>query len=158
MKTIKYLVLHCTDTPHDRHVTAQDIRNWHTLPKPKGNGWTRVGYSDMITLDGNLLNLTSWNTDPVIYGSEITNGAKGYNDVSRHLVYVGGKLNGKPHDTRTEDQKDLMEDYCRFMISLYSWIEIAGHCDLPGHNKTCPNFNVKEWLKEIGLEDFFIKK
>ncbi|MFA7629004.1 MAG: lysozyme, partial [Candidatus Dojkabacteria bacterium] len=29
MKTLQYLVIHCTATPAGRAVTAADIRRWH---------------------------------------------------------------------------------------------------------------------------------
>ena len=44
----------------------------------------------MIHLDGRVERLVNNNEDANVDPWEITNGAKGYNSVSRHIVYVGG--------------------------------------------------------------------
>ncbi len=52
---LKYLVIHCTATPEGRDVTSDEIRRWHTDPVSKGGrGWTQVGYTDLIHLDGTV--------------------------------------------------------------------------------------------------------
>ena len=56
------------------------------------------------------------NEDSVVDPWEITNGAAGYNAVSRHIVYAGGvdaHSPKKPKDTRTPAQKDAMARYVR---------------------------------------------
>jgi len=92
-KRLKYLVIHCTATPDGKEVTSSDIRKWHTSPKPTGNGWKQVGYTDMIHLDGRVERLVQNNEDANVDNWEITNGVAGINSVSRHIVYVGGLLN-----------------------------------------------------------------
>ena len=107
MAQLKRLVLHCTATPEGREVSAADIRHWHTDPVSKGGrGWKQVGYTDMIHLDGKVERLVDNNEDAQVDPWEITNGAKGYNTTSRHVVYVGGvAADGKtPKDTRTPAQ------------------------------------------------------
>lgn len=72
-------------------MTAADIRRWHTSPVSKGGrGWKQVGYTDIIHLDGKVERLVNNNEDANVDPWEITNGAKGYNSVSRHVVYAGG--------------------------------------------------------------------
>ena len=39
-------MIHCTATPEGREVSSADIRHWHCDPKPRGNGWKQVGYTD----------------------------------------------------------------------------------------------------------------
>ena len=91
MAKLRYLVLHCTATPEGREVTAADIRRWHTSPVSKGGrGWKQPGYTDIIHLDGTVERLVDNNEDANVDPWEITNGAKGYNAVSRHVVYAGG--------------------------------------------------------------------
>ena len=91
MARMKYLVLHCTATPEGREVTSEEIRHWHTDPVCKGGrGWKQVGYTDLIHLDGKVERLVANNEDAEVDPWEVTNGAKGYNSVSRHVVYVGG--------------------------------------------------------------------
>jgi N-acetylmuramoyl-L-alanine amidase len=156
MNKLEYLVIHCTATEHGREVTPQEIKNWHTLPKPKGNGWKKVGYTDMIDLKGKLHNLHPFNSDEYVDPWEVTNGASGYNGVSRHIVYVGGLLNGKSADTRTKEQIEALMTYCKYMVLRYPDIKICGHGDFPNTNKTCPNFNVLEFLQHFGLDGSYI--
>lgn len=145
---IARLVIHCTDTPDGREVTAADIRSWHCSPEPKGRGWKQVGYTDMVHLDGTVERLVPNNEDAYVDGWEITNGAKGYNGTSRHIVYVGGKRNGHPDDTRTEAQKAALKAYVEDFHRRFPWAEVVGHRDLPGVAKACPCFDVR---KEYGI-------
>lgn len=150
MRKLKFLVIHCTDTPPGRKVTGNDIRRWHTDPKPKGRGWSRVGYSDLIHLDGTIENLHEFDHDEYVDLDEITNGAYGFNGVSRHICYVGGSSsNSKSFDSRTREQKDTILTYCKHMIHRHPDIRIAGHNDLS--NKGCPSFNVKRFLEANGI-------
>ncbi len=107
MAKLKYLVIHCTATPEGREVSAADIRRWHTSPAPAGRGWKQVGYTDLFHLDGRVERLVANNEDANVDPWEITNGAAGYNSISRHIVYAGGCDAGmKPKDTRTAGQKE----------------------------------------------------
>ena len=87
---LKYLVIHCTATPEGRDVSTADIRRMHTSPKPQGRGWRQVGYTDLFRLDGTRERLVKNNEDAYVDGWEVTNGAAGFNSVSRHIVYAGG--------------------------------------------------------------------
>ena len=151
---MKYLVLHCTATPEGREVTSGEIRHWHTDPVKKGGrGWKQVGYTDMIHLDGRVERLVRNNEDAEVDPWEVTNGAKGYNTVSRHVVYVGGvSKDGKSaKDTRTEAQLKAMTAYVRDFHARFPQIRIVGHGELPGVKKACPSFDVAAWLRSIGI-------
>ncbi len=151
---MKYLVLHCTATPEGREVTSGEIRHWHTDPVKKGGrGWKQVGYTDMIHLDGKVERLVGNNEDAEVDPWEVTNGAKGYNTVSRHVVYVGGvSKDGKTaKDTRTEAQLKAMTAYVRDFHERFPQIRIVGHGELPGVKKACPSFDVAAWLRSIGI-------
>ena len=145
---IERLVIHCTATPEGREVTAADIRHWHCTPPPIGRGWKQVGYTDMVHLDGRVERLVANNEDECVDGWEVTNGAKGYNGTSRHIVYVGGKRNGHPADTRTEAQKEALKAYVDDFRKRFPWADVCGHCDLPGVAKACPCYDVR---KEYGI-------
>ena len=82
----KYLIIHCTATPEGRSITPQTVKNWHTLPPPKGRGWSRVGYSDLILLDGTRYQFVKHNMDKWIDPEEITNGVEGMNKIGRAHV------------------------------------------------------------------------
>ncbi len=147
MKKLKYLVIHCTDTPAGREVTADEIIQWHTAPKPQGNGWRKVGYRLMFQLDGTQLQLAPNYSDGYVEGWEITNGAAGYNSVSEHWVYVGGK----GCDTRTDAQITAMKDAVLAFHKQFPDVLIVGHNYLnPG--KACPSFDVQKWLESIGIK------
>lgn len=169
MSKLEYLVLHCTATPEGRHISVEDIIRWHTSPKSMGGrGWSRVGYSDMIYLDGSLHNLTPFNQDNKVDLWEMTWGAAGINGRSRHAVYVGGmELTEElidpdddeqdlidqcsPGDTRTPAQRYAMEVYVKYMILRHPDIKVAGHNQFS--NKGCPCFNVPKWLRSIGISE-----
>ncbi len=164
-KPLKYLVIHCTATPAGREVSADDIRRCHTSPAwAGGRGWKQVGYTDLIHLDGRVERLVDNNEDVWVDPWEITNGAKGYNGVSRHIVYAGGlDAFGEPCDTRTSMQKEAMAAYVRDFHDRFPGVRIIGHRDLsPDRNgdgkitpdewlKDCPCFDVAAWLKSIGI-------
>ncbi len=156
MGKLNYLVIHCTATAQDREVTKDEIIHWHTNPKHKGGrGWRRPGYADIIYLDGSLINIIPFNQDEQVDAWEITNGAKGINGISRHLVYVGGldAAGENAKDTRTSAQKQTLETYVKFTVLRHPDIQILGHQQAPGASKDCPSFDVPEWLKSIGIAD-----
>lgn len=149
---LQYLVIHCTATPEGREVTSDDIRRWHTDPVSKGGrGWKQVGYTDMVHLGGVIERLVDNNEDTIVDSWEITNGAVGYNAISRHIVYVGGVAkDGKTaKDTRTDNQKLALENYVKNFHERFPDVKIIGHNQVAA--KACPSFDVQEWLKEIGI-------
>lgn len=152
MAALKYLVLHCTATAEGREVTSNEIRAWHTNPVSKGGrGWKQVGYTDMFHLNGKTERLVQNNEDANVDSWEITNGATGYNSVSRHVVYVGGVAkDGKtPKDTRTPAQLRALETYVKDFHRRFPQVKIIGHNQLAA--KACPSFDVQAWLKSIGI-------
>ena len=152
-KPLQYLVIHCTATPEDNEVSSEQIRHMHTDPVSKGGrGWKQVGYTDMIHLDGRVERLVNNNEDANVDPWEITNGAKGYNAISRHIVYVGGvDANDvkKAVDTRTPKQKEALKHYVLDFHKRFPKVKIIGHNQIA--NKACPSFDVPKWLKEIGI-------
>lgn len=159
-KPLKYLIIHCTDTPEGRIVTSADIRKWHTSPKPVGNGWKQVGYTDMFLLNGGVERLVDNNEDANVDTWEVTNGASGYNSISRHVVYVGGtdkKNLSIKKDTRTTEQKKAMRDYVINFLKRFPHVQVGGHCQF-NKLKACPSFDVPNWLRSIGVAEKNIYK
>ena len=149
---MQYLVIHCTATPEGREVSAAEIRRWHTAPVSQGGrGWKQVGYTDMVHLDGRIERLADNNEDANVDPWEVTNGAAGYNSVSRHIVYVGGCDNHlASKDTRTEAQREALKRYVEDFHARFPQVKIVGHHELnPG--KACPSFDVEKWLRSIGI-------
>ncbi len=133
-------------------MTAADIRRWHTSPVSKGGrGWKQPGYTDIIHLDGTVERLVDNNEDANVDPWEITNGAKGYNAVSRHVVYAGGcaRDGETPKDTRTPEQLRAMEAYVKDFHKRFPGVRIIGHNEVAA--KACPSFDVQKWLKSIGI-------
>lgn len=151
-KELKYLVIHCTATREGREVSAAEIRRWHTSPvSAGGRGWKQVGYTDLVHLNGSVERLVANNEDAWVDDWEITNGAKGYNSVSRHVVYAGGcAADGKTFkDTRTAAQKAALEKYVKDFHAAHPKVKIIGHNQIAA--KACPSFDVPAWLHEIGI-------
>jgi hypothetical protein len=155
---LQFLVIHCTATPEGRAVSKQDIIRMHTSAPPEGRGWKKVGYSDLITLEGSLVNLTPYNQDDEVDAWEITNGVRGYNSISRHIVYAGGcdkQLN--PKNTLTKAQHETLKAYVLNLITLKPAIKIAGHYQFDA-GKACPSFDVPMYLRAIGVPEKNIYK
>lgn len=152
-KRLKYLVLHCTATPEGRAISADDIKRWHLQERK----WRVVGYHYLIALDGTIVQLHEHNDDDLIDNWEITNGVKGFNSQSIHIVYAGGCAKTKPKnvkwyppkDTRTLAQKKAMEQLVKRLVQEHTSIKVCGHNQLA--NKACPSFNVSAWCEKIGL-------
>lgn len=143
MRRIREIVIHCTDTPKDREVTREEIKDWHMSPPPRGRGWDRLGYHFLIHLDGNIDLLT-----PVEYE---TYGCVGHNKHAIHIALVGGKDKfGKPVFELTESQELILKTLLKQNLRQTPGVKIYGHYELD-KSKTCPNFNVQTWLKENGI-------
>lgn len=152
MKPLEYLVIHCSATPEGRNVKADDVVAWHTAAPPVGFGWQRPGYSNIVELDGTMVNLRAYNNDGWVQADERTNGVKGYNDVSRHICYIGGEDKyGKPKDTRTAQQIETLAQYCIITKLGNPDVKVIGHNDL-NPAKACPAFDVKQWFSQVWEE------
>ncbi|MBU2714092.1 N-acetylmuramoyl-L-alanine amidase [Zooshikella harenae] len=126
MKIIR-LVVHCSDTPNDRDVTAEDIHQWH-----KERKWSGIGYHKVIRRDG-----TVENGRPEYWeGAHV----KGYNSNSLGVCLIG-------RDEFTPDQFDSLDRVLTRWKDKYPLAEICGHRDLDPR-KTCPNFDVGEWWEK----------
>jgi hypothetical protein len=106
----------------------------------------------MIHLDGTVERLTANNEDSNVDEWEMTNGAKGINSVSRHIVYVGGvnPTGHRPMDTRTEAQKETLEKYVKDFVAKNPTVKVAGHNQFS--TKACPSFDVEKWCRDIGID------
>lgn len=149
MRTIKYIVLHCTAGPVDQSV--KDILAYWK----KTLGWHRPGYHHLITADGKDHEL-----QPIALPS---NGVAGYNSQIINISYTGGVKDGKPFDTRTLAQLNTMESLVFKYHAMFPEAKIVGHRDFsPDKNrdgiiqpnewiKACPSFSVSEWIRLIRL-------
>lgn len=134
------------------------LTNFFLAPVPKGRGWNKVGYWWWINQLGAVYPLNKANIDDIIEYHEITNGVAGWNSVSMHIAYSSSIPRKGPYDadTRTKEQKQSTINMLRIIKSAVGSIEVKGHRDVYGDKskwqKTCPNFDVKDWLKSEGYD------
>lgn len=138
MREIRWIVLHCTGGPQNQTVKAiQDYWKNH-------NGWKDPGYHYIIEASGKVHNL-----HPI---EKISNGVKGHNANSIHICYIGGvDKKNKPIDNRTYDQICEQINLINVLKAQFPNAVVCGHRDFPGAAKACPSFDVKTWLKEVGI-------
>lgn len=128
-------IIHCADTPADMDIGAAEIRDWH-----KARGWRDIGYHFVIRRDGTIEKGRDIDGDGDVF-DEIGAHAKGFNKNSIGICLVGG-MGG--FNFTSEQMKSL--DKTMFIVdNVYPEIEWCGHCDLPGVDKKCPQFDVKSW-------------
>ncbi|OOQ57137.1 N-acetylmuramoyl-L-alanine amidase [Mucilaginibacter pedocola] len=138
MRTINYIVLHCTAGPQDQP-TSEILSYWKNVM-----GWTNPGYHFEINTDGFIEELF-----PI---EKIANGVAGHNANSIHISYKGGVDNkGRPFDNRTDAQKAAQIHLIYKLKVKFPHAKICGHRDFPGVTKACPSFDVNDWLKTIKL-------
>lgn len=147
-KELQFLIIHCTATPEGRSIHPDTVRRWHTLPPPSGRGWSRVGYSDLVLLDGTRHRFVKHNNDSWVDANEITNGVAGFNSIARHVCYVGGmdKTGKQAKNTLTHEQNIMLSSIIAEVLSYAPNIKIAGHNQFSA--KACPSFYVPTYLRE----------
>jgi len=135
-RTINRIVLHCTATIN---WDVQRLLDYFHNER----GWNHPGYHIVVSEDGQR--------HDVLPVEEIANGARGFNEDSLHISYLGGvDENMDAKDTRTKEQKETLYELVKnFQYTLQ--VPVLGHRDLPDVEKACPSFDVNEWLKEVNL-------
>lgn len=129
MRKITRIVIHCTAATGDQP-TQNILEYW------REKGWKSNGYHWLIDGTGVAVRLMG--------DDEIGNGVKGFNSHSIHLCYKGG-WNGK--DTRTEEQKGMLEVLVNKYKLLWPNAEVLGHRDLSPDLDKDGIVESHEWLK-----------
>ena len=139
MRVINKIIIHCAATPEGKDYTVEQIRQRHTTPKPKANGWKDIGYHFVIYRDGSV--------HPGRPIEQIGAHTSGYNANSIGICYIGGcAKDGKtPKDTRTTEQKAALVKLVTELRRRFPNASVHGHNEFA--NKACPSFNVQ---KEFG--------
>ncbi len=128
---VKYIVIHCSDTPDTQLLQARDIHKMHV-----GFGWDGIGYHKIITKEGVVQN----GRPEFWIGAHV----KGKNNNSLGVCLIGrNDFNSK----QFESLKLLLASW----KEKYPGCAILGHCEATKTHKTCPNFDVQSWLKENNL-------
>ena len=127
---IKLIVIHCSASPH-RGDTAADVHEWHLE-----RGWSGIGYHYTIDEFGKL----ERGRPEYWIGAHV----KGHNTGS-----LGIMLFGESYFSPAQQAQLLI--LLRDLKERYPDAKIRGHRDLTSH-KTCPNFDVRQWCKNRGIE------
>ena len=132
-KNIKFLIIHCSDTPDDKDLTAVDIHKMHI-----GFKWDGIGYHKIIQKNGYIDN-----GRPEYWVGAHT---KGLNFKSVGVCLIG-------RTEFTKNQFDSLEKLLKHWILKYPNAKIKGHRNAIDTKKTCPNFDVEIWCKERGFNE-----
>lgn len=137
-KTTDLIVIHCSATKPSMNIDAKTIDRWH-----REKGYLRIGYHFVIKRDGIIEIGRPEN--------EIGAHARGVNDRSIGICLVGG-LNeaGVPAAEYTDEQWQSLRKLVNGLAIKYPYAQIIGHRDVPGTQKACPSFDVREWVKTSG--------
>ena len=142
MRNIKHIVIHCTATAVN--TTIESLKKYWREEKKWGN---TPGYHYLILRGGTVIQLLDEKLN--------SNGVHAHNAESINVAYLGGiDKEGKALDNRTNLQKEAMFDLIVRLTEKYPGADVLGHKDIPGGiKKSCPCFDVKEWLKNY-VPDF----
>lgn len=133
MREIKFLTVHCSDTPNGRDDHAEDIHRWH-----QERGWTGIGYNAVVTVAGYLEQGRPdyWQGAHV---RDFDENGEGDNSDSLGICLIGT-------DQFSDDQLRTLEGWLLAKKAEYPDAEVVGHRDLDSR-KTCPNFDVGDWWR-----------
>ena len=131
-ESVKYLVIHCSDTPDTLDLSAKDIHKMHL-----SFGWDGIGYHKIIKRDGTLEN-----GRPDFWIGAHT---YGLNKKSLGICLIG-------RDKFTKKQFLSLKNILIEWKKKFKNSTIIGHCDAINTKKTCPNFDVKKFLNDNNIE------
>lgn len=139
MRRIDKIILHCSAEPFGRNTPISTIKVWH-----KQRGFNDVGYHYYIKEDGTL---EKGRKDDVI-GAHCS----GENSNSIGICYGGGlDKDMKPKDTRTEEQKEVLNKLVYDLLTVYDLNIEDVYCHYEFANKACPSFKIDDYKKEYKL-------
>ncbi len=132
------------------------ISEWHTAPKPRGNGWSASGYH--VVICNGFPNYNSWSkrkaiavadgrVDRIWPEDKPSNGCKYANADAIHVCLIGDFDKDEPSERQMEKLTDLLAFWCR-KYGLDPRRAIFGHGEMQrklgkeGYSKTCPGRNV----------------
>jgi hypothetical protein len=149
----------------NRASLPDDKINGKSVNELFGRGWDRCGYRELLHRDGAVEVITPHNEDDWITNEEMTWGATGFNGNGVHICLEGGRLS-KPYPQPPmkgaeiilyePQQLEALLNYVLVETANHPQIKVAGHYMLT-NQKNCPNFDIEEYLKKIGREEFCYK-
>lgn len=136
-----FIAIHCSATTDKMNIGAADIDKWH-----RKQGWACIGYHYVIRRDGTV----EEGRDETVVGAHV----QGFNSNSIGICMAGGvDANdiSKAVNNFTEAQFKSLKQLLVDLKVRYPKAKIQGHRDFPDVKKACPSFDVKAWLKTVGL-------
>lgn len=132
MRSISFIIIHCSAVMPWQRSSAADIDRWH-----KARGWSRIGYHYVVRRDGAI--------ERGRPEDHVGAHCKGHNAHSIGVCYEGGlDADARPTDTRTPEQKATLLSLLRSLKKSYPTALIVGHSTLSRTH--CPCFDaVKEY-------------
>jgi N-acetylmuramoyl-L-alanine amidase len=132
---INKIVIHVSDSPDTMDIGAKEIRKWHTDPKPKGNGWSDIGYHYVVRRNGHI-ELGRLHT---VTGAHVA----GHNTGSLGICWVG-------RDKITTEQMDTLVKLAKNLIAAYNLTvkDVVGHKELNA-GKSCPNLDMNQFRSKL---------
>lgn len=129
MRTITLIIVHCSANRAGSALRMADIDSYH-----RSLGWIGCGYHYVIPTDGTI--------EPGRPEEMVGAHCKNHNRHSIGVCYIGGlSKDGKPADTRTDDQHIALRNLLELLHRRYPDALIVGHRDLDPQ-KVCPCFDV----------------
>jgi len=138
---VKYIVIHCADTPSTMDIGAKEIDQWH-----RQNGWEGIGYHFVVRRNGLVEPGRPLDTS-MLPGWQVKQGAHvaGHNAESIGVCLVGGRDKGSTVANFTNAQWNSLDIVVSFLSLCFPGAQILGHRDLDT-GKECPCFDVKHWI------------
>lgn len=143
-RKIDEIILHCTATPEGEEFSNAQIKQSHLA-----RGFSDIGYHFIIGLKGEVRP----GRPVAIAGAH----CKGHNTRSIGISIVGGcpprttpGWRDKSKDTRTPAQEAALVKLVKEQLKQYPGATVHGHNEFA--NKSCPSFNVKTWLTQVGIK------
>jgi len=136
-----FIAIHCSATSDKQDFGAADIDKWH-----RKQGWACIGYHFVIRRNGTV----EEGREEEVVGAHV----QGFNHNAIGICMIGGvDANdiSKAKDNFTPEQFASLKNLLVKLKAKYPKAKIQGHRDFPEVKKACPSFDVKIWLKSVGL-------
>jgi hypothetical protein len=144
-RALDTIIVHCAATPNGRPFTAADIDRWHGERGFQRKETARlvhrpllghIGYHYVIGLDGTI--------ESGRHADEVGAHAYGHNAHSIGVCLIGT-------DRFTRAQWNALATLLDELQDDHGPLRIIGHREVDTQGKTCPGFDVREWLELGGL-------
>jgi hypothetical protein len=148
------IVLHCSDSGFGN---AALIAKWHALPKPRGRGWSGIGYHYVIlngwltstlynpNFDGHIETGRPLDDDPFISKKEMGAHVLGNNTNSVGICLIG--KSGKFTDKQLDASLGLLYD----LENQYMDVELFQHGELDKRKPFCAGLDVIRYKENYQL-------